>query len=339
MLIWIPLALCLIFVLAVWPRKRGEARPGSIDVFLPFHHGASQWPRITASLLKLHGYETDRCIAVENGSHSHESNLTMQAGLRLWKAPQTISGKKAALQWAIAQSEADWIFTTDADAQFQADILHRMRQAADPQTHMVIAPVMQYGPHFLGWISCLESLCIWTVTASSARICVPLSCSGAGLLFRRSSWIEVKGYTSHLHMPSGDDVLFMDALWRQHRDGIRVIWDRKTLVRCDAPSTWSDWLHQHRRWASKSDHLRHPLKRLVLLPVLVWMLLPWMLIAHPSILAWVLAIEFVWLTGICIHFRIPYRVMLAFLPFRWVYPFLAVASCIPNRTATWQKPS
>jgi cellulose synthase/poly-beta-1,6-N-acetylglucosamine synthase-like glycosyltransferase len=178
--------------------------------------------------------------------------------------------KKLALQYAVLRSETPIILTTDADCQNQANWILSMRQACTASTNIVVGPVlMQPEKSFVSQIAAMESLALLSVTMGTAGLNIPLMCSGANLLFRKSAWQDVGGYSDHINQPSGDDVLLMHSIWLRNPKSVDAQVNPDALVFTEAPQSWKDFLHQRKRWASKSTKYKN--KAVVFIGVLVWL--------------------------------------------------------------------
>lgn len=233
--------------------------------------------------------------------------------------------KKLALQYVVLRSETPIILTTDADCQNQANWILSMRQACTASTNIVIGPVlMQPEKSFVSQIAAMESLALLSVTMGTTGLNIPLMCSGANLLFRKSAWQDVGGYSDHINQPSGDDVLLMHSIWLRNPKSVDAQVNPDALVFTEAPQSWKDFLHQRKRWASKSGHVFHYKKILLSLLMGIWAISPWFLwaISWPVSLALIFA-ELMSMFLISQQYKMPFNIANWFL-FRLFYPLLFV---------------
>jgi hypothetical protein len=172
-----------------------------------------------------------------------------------------------------------------------------------------------------------ENACLQVIALASAQHKQPLICSGANLLFRKSIWELVGGYESHIHIPSGDDVLLMQSFQEYAPSKVCVHFEKSNVVRTQSVTNWKSWFLQRRRWASKSGHLANKIQKvhaallivwILVFPIALWFLGPWyffmltpeMLLL--SFLSWKLNIKFKsWMWPI---FRLFYPVLLIIMP-------------------------
>ena len=115
-----------------------------------------------------------------------------------------------------------------------------------------------------------ENACLQTIALTSASHQQPLICSGANLLFRKNTWEQVGGYESHMHVPSGDDVLLMQSFQEYAPLKVCAHFEKSNVVLTQPVTNWKSWYLQRRRWASKTGHLANNIQKLHALLLLVW---------------------------------------------------------------------
>ncbi len=71
---------------------------------------------------------------------------------------------------------------------------------------------------------------------------------GRNLGYKKSHFFKNKGFAKHIHIPSGDDDLFIQEIAKKNRIGIEISTDTHTIS--EVPETWSSWLYQKRRHLS-----------------------------------------------------------------------------------------
>lgn len=82
----------------------------------------------------------------------------------------------------------------------------------------------------------------------------PLLNSGANLAFRKFSFYEVRGYQSHQHLPSGDDVFLMLSFAHKWNDSVAS--NPKSKVTTATVNSWSAYFQQRSRWGMKARHYK-----------------------------------------------------------------------------------
>jgi cellulose synthase/poly-beta-1,6-N-acetylglucosamine synthase-like glycosyltransferase len=241
----------------------------------------------------------------------------------LCTAADVPGSKKSALKLGIEHSHTDWIVTTDADTRWTHDWLNIIAQQATKDRSMLVGPVFsEEDGSFCSILSYYESLCLWTIALASCSAGSPILASGANLAFRKSAWLDVGGYASHLSTPSGDDVLLMAEIWRRYPQGIGVLKGRNAYTTTTSESQIADWMAQRKRWISKTAHLNSPFKKIFSLLIMLWLYSPIVLVLlHPAFTMLWIGIEFCWIFNLARWYRINYSLP-RFLVFRLVYPIM-----------------
>lgn len=273
------------FYLLIWLlsglKKAGIARPEvnpspqAISILIPFRNEALRINPLLKSLAKLNLQKGDELILLDDGSTDVgiPADYPLRDEIKLVRIPAHQVGKKAALNHGFELSKNDWILTTDADCWFGDDWLNAWRTKIQPETNLLIGPVMSSGSGFLAQFDQAENACLLTITNASAGHNQPMLCSGANLLIRKSAWEAVGGYSAHANLASGDDVLLMKAIHTLNPKSIKAFADESLSVFTHAASSWQMWFVQRRRWASKSSHLSTNFQRIHGLMLLCWLVL------------------------------------------------------------------
>jgi hypothetical protein len=92
--------------------------------------------------------------------------------------------------------------------------------------------------------------------------------NGANLAYPKAVFNEVNGYAGADHIASGDDFFCCIKLPIVIQNQIAYLKSKEALVTTAAQPTWSTFLQQRIRWASKSTHYKK--KRLQQVLSLVW---------------------------------------------------------------------
>jgi cellulose synthase/poly-beta-1,6-N-acetylglucosamine synthase-like glycosyltransferase len=264
------------------------------------------------------------CTLIDDGSSIPLQPFLNDSNLQLIRIESGTTGsKKNALSTAVKQSKADWIITSDADTTNGATWIDSLRYAMKPNVDFCASPVfISDEPRFITQYSQCESVCLWTIALSTQFLGAPLLCSGANLAFRRQAFLDSGGYEKHMHIPSGDDVLLMHQLWKRNSGSVTFCVDKDAACFTKAPETWNAWFKQRRRWISKTGHVQHPLKLLMLVFTAVWLYLPiglvWVSLPNAGLL---LAIETMWVVFLTRNYALR-SPRFEWLLFRLSYPLI-----------------
>lgn len=167
---------------------------------------------------------------------------------------ETARGKKRSLAKAIALSKHPIIITRDADTFTESTEYLRSIAAFFRQEQMdvVIAPIaLAPEKGLLNLLQNLENKVLRVFTAGSAYFQVPFISSGANFAFRKSCYEELGGYSSHLHIESGDDVFFLQEACKHKHYKIGFLNSEEALVYTYAANTLPESLQQRARWSGK----------------------------------------------------------------------------------------
>jgi len=294
-----------------------------LTVVLPFRDEAVFHQTMFQRIIDTALQDGDRWILVDDGSQENwQPQLPRNVSL-IRLETQAEGSKKQALTAAIAQIDSPLVCTTDADVSNHSEWIYTMRSGLNLESDLVIGPVlMTSSTALVSKFAALESLALLSVTMGSAGIGIPLMCSGANLLFRRSAWKNVGGYAKHINQISGDDVLLMHDIWRKNRHAVNAQISPKALVKTVAPESWRAFFSQRKRWASKRGHLNHFSKIFLGLIIGCWLVSPWFLLifSWPIFLALMVA-ELAWVSWLTSFYKVQFNWLL-WLPFRLFYPLL-----------------
>ena len=84
---------------------------------------------------------------------------------------------------------------------------------------------------------------------------------GRNLAYKKSLFFKNKGFASHMHIPSGDDDLFIQEIANENTIAIEVSKDSHT--QSAVIQNWRDWIYQKRRHLSTAPLYRNKLKVLL----------------------------------------------------------------------------
>ena len=193
--------------------------------------------------------ETPDVLALLQKKYPHLSVL------RLTK--KNFPGKKYALTEGIASARYDLLLLTDADCQPRSTQWLAV-MSAPLQQHPSIEVVLGYAPCGLSdtpipatwldrWIRFETAHTAWTYFAF-ARMGLPYMGVGRNLGLRKQAFTRVGGFTTHLHLPSGDDDLLVSAFATQHNTATSL--DPQAFVFSCGKKTWLQWYKQKRRHLS-----------------------------------------------------------------------------------------
>lgn len=158
-----------------------------------------------------------------------------------------IAGKKFAVSMGIKAAANEWLVFTDADCSpASPNWLRGMQQPIDPHTELVLG----YSPYFKrkSLLNCLirfETFFTAVNYLSFALKGMPYMGVGRNMAYKKSLFFKSKGFAAHMHIPSGDDDLFVNANANKHNTAIRI--NKETQVWSEPKTSFISYLRQKKR--------------------------------------------------------------------------------------------
>jgi glycosyltransferase involved in cell wall biosynthesis len=198
-------------------------------------------------------------IVVSDGSTDNtfsiaEKSLQGHLGLSQVIKIADQQGKKKCISEAIALCNSELIITRDADT--YTDNPNWLRTVVsfyeNSKKEFIIAPVqIESEPVLLSQLQNFENMALTVVTGGYAFFKSPFLCNGANLAFTKKLFEKVNGYSSHLTIPSGDDVLFLEDVKKTDPQTIAYLKQKEASVFTYSAKKTSTFVEQRTRWASK----------------------------------------------------------------------------------------
>ncbi len=201
-------------------------------------------------------YQNVEILLINDHSSDDSFELAKQKSalistVRLLNLPKNRKGKKQALAYAIEQSSADYIVTTDADCRLPKDWLYILACAFEQEdADLISAPVWMLGPNLFGKVQTMEFASLVASGAASIISQKPIMCNAANLAFKKMLYLENKEIYEQ-PFESGDDIMLLLSAKKQQRK-IIFLKNQKTVIQTFAKKDWKDFIRQRQRWASKN---------------------------------------------------------------------------------------
>ena len=158
-----------------------------------------------------------------------------------------IAGKKFAVTMGIKAAVHEWLVFTDADCEpASPNWLMGMQQPDDEKIDIVLG----YSPYLrrrglLNSLIRFETFFTAVNYLSFALKGMPYMGVGRNMAYKKSLFFKNKGFASHMHIPSGDDDLFVNAHATPYNTVIRM--NRHTHVWSVPNTSFSGYLKQKKR--------------------------------------------------------------------------------------------
>jgi len=182
------------------------------------------------------------------------------------------SYKKKAIEIAITQAKGDLIVTTDADCIAGKQWLNTIAGFQKKYNAVFIAaPVkMEADKSLLSIFQSLDFLTLQGITAAAVQQRKHSMCNGANLAYLKTAYQAVNGFEGIDEIASGDDMLLMHKIAQKFPDQYFFLKSKHAIVSTKPEKTWSEFLQQRIRWASKAD--KYDDKRIFYVLLLVYLL-------------------------------------------------------------------
>lgn len=185
--------------------------------------------------------------------------------IELKQEAKHIPGKKFPLSVGIKTAKYEIVLLTDADCvPASENWLEKMQSAFTPGIEIVLG----YGPlhkrkdllnKLIRWETFLTALQYF----SYARAGFTYMGVGRNLSYKKSLFFKHKGFSSHNHIPGGDDDLFINKVANKKNVAIQI--DPESFTISDAPKTWKGWKNQKKRHYTTSKYYNFSHKLLLFL--------------------------------------------------------------------------
>lgn len=182
------------------------------------------------------------------------------------------SPKKDAITLAIAQSQGDWIFTTDADCVLPKLILKNLDTCIQTTASKMIAgPVLAVSSkaNFISNYQQMESLTLAGVTMGAFGVNQPFMCNGANLAYEKNAFMEVGGFEGNNDFAGGDDLFLLEKMTKNFPGKVNFLKSLHQLVVTKTEDSLKTMIAQRVRWAAKASGYKNVFSKLTGLLVLM----------------------------------------------------------------------
>lgn len=163
-------------------------------------------------------------------------------------------GKKQSISYAMQFVNHELILLRDADTFTKSrQWLQTISDFYKSGNHdLMIGPIAITNNFGLLWaIQAIENNVLAVVSSGSAYYNKAFLCSGANLIFTKTMFYRVNGYSSHLQHLSGDDIFFLEDVKKIPEANIAYLKSKDALVYTYPAYSLPKLISQKVRWAAK----------------------------------------------------------------------------------------
>lgn len=240
------------------PLTNNETPPVSLIVV--GKNERENWPTLLTSLCKQDHPNFEIVVVNDRSTDDSldviESVMKLDARVRLVDVKPTdafVSGKKYALTLGIKAARHEHLVFTDADCFPDSNSWVKSMAQGFQHGHIVLG----YGDYikekgFLNVLIRWETLHTAMMSFSAASSGKAYMGIGRNLGYTKSLFFACKGFYDHMHLPMGDDDLFVNKAATM----APVSWVTGSKTNSIAEKSWKDWWRQKRRHMFSSGNYR-----------------------------------------------------------------------------------
>jgi len=234
----------------------GRIQLNDLTLIVPFRNEEENLPEFL-QCLRQSGLLPKEIIFVNDHSEDHSVAVVLgqqdRIPFTILHLPPSRFGKKLAIREALERVGTAYVLTMDADVTFNPSYFSNLNQL--PQADLWILPVILTAKN--NWRALLE-VDLHVINAINVGLYGwyrPIIASGANLLFSFDAFHSADDFSSHAHIPSGDDI-FLLRDFRKAKKKVRMMVEPAYAVYSDVPKKLSDFLHQRLRWIAKTGRVK-----------------------------------------------------------------------------------
>jgi cellulose synthase/poly-beta-1,6-N-acetylglucosamine synthase-like glycosyltransferase len=229
----------------------------AVTIIIPFRNEEKNIEKCVNSILNQK-YDLNKIEIVCVNDHSSDNSefvLSRFENIKIISLNEYKHGKKSAITCGIENASSEIIIIRDADTVCENNwLINLISKQTKTDADMVIAQINYKGGFsFLSALQICEHIAITITGAATAKLGVPILCNGANLLFKKSAFIEVNGFSGNEQIASGDDVFLMNRFYNCKKK-IEYCNSIDASVNCDTEKKWTSFFSQRLRWAKKNKY-------------------------------------------------------------------------------------
>jgi poly-beta-1,6-N-acetyl-D-glucosamine synthase len=244
----------LLVISAAKHKKFEESEQDSklLTVIIPFRNEEANLPSLIKSIqaqaVLPHEILFIDDHSLDKGKELLASEFLGKTYVSIISLPDSVEGKKGAIDFGVKLSTGDYCLTLDADVEFDKKFFRCMLKKMNAD--MTIGAVIMKSDSFLSRLFSFEYMLFNAFNFSFSSFFVN-SASGANLLFSKEKYFAVNSLPQHSAISSGDDY-FLLRDFQHHSASIILNNHSDNAVYTKSVGGWKDYFNQRIRWLSKT---------------------------------------------------------------------------------------
>ena len=237
------------FVSIIIPARNEEATIGALLESIK----NQTYPKDLFEVLVIDDFSTDKTLQVVLPFLSE--NIKLISLCDYIQEGRINSYKKKAIETGISLCKGELIITTDADCMVKKDWLKTIVSFYEIQKPaMIVMPVVINKVSTpIQLFQSLDFMCLQGITGGAVNKGFHGMCNGANLAYTKKIFYKVGGFSEVDAIASGDDMMLMHKIAIDHSDKIMYLLSKDVVVETLPVKSFTEFLHQRIRWASKAD--------------------------------------------------------------------------------------
>jgi glycosyltransferase involved in cell wall biosynthesis len=246
------------------PRKKDSSLQHPVSVIVCARDEAANLAKNLPLILQQHYKSTHEIIVVNDNSHD-DSKYVLEylakpfkqlRAVELVQEAKLIPGKKFPLSMGIKEARHEIVLLTDADCYpSSVNWVEKMQDGFYNGAEIVLG----YGAYekktgFLNKLIRFETFHTALQYLSYALAGNPYMGVGRNLSYKKDLFFRNKGFSSHNHIPGGDDDLFINKVATRHNTAIVI--DKETFTYSEPKESWGEWVRQKSRHYSTGKYYK-----------------------------------------------------------------------------------
>ncbi len=265
-MIWIGGVLVIIYALLLfwlfigWIRLENieavEANT-SVTVIVPVRNEERTIAATLKSVLN-NDYNSDLLQILVVNDHSTDGTVDEVAvfgqSVEILHLEEGVEGKKQAITLGVNRANGEMILCTDGDTQVSQDWIKAHAQSYEAGARLSFGGVGYQKSNLWHEMIELELSALVAVGAVSAGAGKPSMINGCNYSFSKEAFENVDGFRGNEAVPTGDDEFLLRKISEAYPGEVRFLPVPESYVSTEPVGSWSEFVNQRRRWASKWKH-------------------------------------------------------------------------------------